>query len=235
MLERPAALQKLTRYLREKVKATGSVSSMSTLSSGFSTLVWLRSVTAPLPMSPLQENLTPSLDASMATAKGDDQQGGQRGEKQPPHTRLGQRHQIHADAPELLRRHRDGRGVLGLGDAQVLLVNVHELQVVLAEPVALAALEDEVQDVGRVLGLEGEDVLVLGRAEHLGERGQVDAQGDVAVAAVGREALGLEHHGHQRDVRVVHGLQRDARVIAVEVTVLHQIFDGVDHLGASQP
>jgi hypothetical protein len=66
-LDRAAALQKLTRYLREKVRVTGSDSSMLTLFSGLSMSVWLRRVTDPLPMSPLAENLTPSLDASMAT------------------------------------------------------------------------------------------------------------------------------------------------------------------------
>ena len=49
------------------MSATGSVSSMSTFKSGFSTFVWLRNVTAPLPMSPEQANLTPSLVASIAT------------------------------------------------------------------------------------------------------------------------------------------------------------------------
>lgn len=29
---------------------------------------------------------------------------------------------------------------------------------------------------------------------------------------------------------VVHGLERDAGVIAVEVAILNQVFDGVDHL-----
>ena len=67
----------------------------------------------------------------------------------------------------------------------MLLVNVHELDVVLAQPVALLALKDHVDHVGRVLGLEGEDVLVRGAAEHLCERGQVDAERDVAVAAKG--------------------------------------------------
>lgn len=71
VLERAEALQKLTRYLREKVRETGSVSSMSTFCSGLSTLVWLRSVTAPLPMSPVLENLTPSLLASIVTRRGD--------------------------------------------------------------------------------------------------------------------------------------------------------------------
>ena len=63
----PLALQKLTRYLSENVSATDSDSAMSTLFSGFSTLVWERSVTLPLPMSPLQANLTPSFVHSIAT------------------------------------------------------------------------------------------------------------------------------------------------------------------------
>lgn len=69
VFDSPAALQKLTRYLREKVKETGSVSSISTFSSGFSTLLWLRRVTAPFPISPEQENLTPSFEASIETVK----------------------------------------------------------------------------------------------------------------------------------------------------------------------
>lgn len=112
----------------------------------------------------------------------------------------------------------------------MLLVNVHELEVVLANAVILAALEDEVEHVGGILGLEGQDILVLGGAQHLGEGGQVDTEGDVAVASVGGETLGLEHHGDQGNVGVVHGLQGDTRVIAVEVAVLDKILDGVDHL-----
>ena len=67
VLERPLALQKLTRYFRENVRATGSDNAMSTFSSGLSTFWWLRRVTAPLPISPEQENLTPSFVASIAT------------------------------------------------------------------------------------------------------------------------------------------------------------------------
>ena len=98
-------------------------------------------------------------------------------------TRLRHGYQVRCDALELGRRHADGRGVLGVRDAEVLLVNVHELEVVLRDPVRLGALEDEVEDVGRILGLEGEDVLVLGGAQHLGERREVDAEGNVAVAS----------------------------------------------------
>ena len=113
----------------------------------------------------------------------------------------------------------------------MLLVNVHELDIVLANPVALGALEDQVDDIGSVLGLEGEDVFVLCATEDFCEGGKVDAEGEVTVAAEGREGLGLEHHGNEGDVRVVHGLERNAGVIAVEVAVLHEVLDGVDDLG----
>lgn len=139
-------------------------------------------------------------------------------------------HQVGRDALELGARHADGGRVLGVGNAQVLLVNVHELEVVLGDAVVFGGLEHEVEHVGRVLGLERQDVLVLGGAQHLGQRGQVDAERNVAVASEGGEGLRLEHHGYQGDVRVVHGLQRDAAVVAVEVAVLHEVLDGVDDL-----
>ena len=152
--------------------------------------------------------------------------------QRPPNqpTRLRQRRQIPTDLLKLRRRHRDRRRIVRLGNAEMLLIDVHELDVVLAQPVALLALKHHVHDVGRVLGLEREDVLVRGAAEHLCERGQVDAERDVPVAAEGREAFRLEHHRDERDVGVVHGLQGDARVVAVEVTVLDKVADGVDDL-----
>ena len=146
------------------------------------------------------------------------------------HTRLGHGHQIGRDAFELGRRHADGGGVLGIGDAQVFLVNVHELEVVLGDSVIFRTLKDEIQHVGRILGLERQDVLVLRRAQHLGQRRQVDAERDVAITPKGREPLGLKHHRHQRDVAIVHGLQRDAAVIAVEVAVLHEVLDRINDL-----
>lgn len=112
----------------------------------------------------------------------------------------------------------------------MLLVDIHQLDVVLAHAVGIRALEDQVDNIRRVLRLERQDVLVLGRAQHFRQGGQVDAERDVAVAPEGREGLGLEHHRDERHVRVVHCLQRDAAVIAVEVAVLHQVFDRVDDL-----
>lgn len=146
-------------------------------------------------------------------------------------TRLGHGHQVGADPLELGAGHGDGGSVFSLGNTKVLLVDIHKLEVVLGNAVVVGALEDEVERVGGVVGLEGEHVLVLGSAQDLGERDQVDTESDVAVASVGREGLGLVHHGDEGHVRVVHGLEGEARVIAVEVAVLNQVLDGIDDLG----
>jgi hypothetical protein len=66
--DRPLALQKFVRYLSEKVRETGSVRSISIEFSGFSTLLLCLSWTDPEPMSPWQENLTPSFVHSIETA-----------------------------------------------------------------------------------------------------------------------------------------------------------------------
>ena len=112
----------------------------------------------------------------------------------------------------------------------MLLVDVHELDIVLADSVALGALEDQVDDIRRVLSLEGEDVFVLCATEDFCKGSKVDAERKVAIAAEGREGFGLEHHGNEGDVGVVHGLERNAGIIAVEVAVLHEVLDGVDDL-----
>lgn len=65
--ERELALQKLTRYFREKVSDTGSVSSIFVDSSGLSTFLCDLSATEPFPISPEQVNLTHSLSASIET------------------------------------------------------------------------------------------------------------------------------------------------------------------------
>lgn len=52
------------------MRATGSERETETFRSGFSTLVYGRTVTEPEPMSPWHENLTPSLVASIVTRQG---------------------------------------------------------------------------------------------------------------------------------------------------------------------
>lgn len=147
-----------------------------------------------------------------------------------PLTRLRERTKICGDAFEFIAWQGDGRCVLGVWNTKVFLVDVHQLDVVLADPVALGALKGEVDNIWRILGLHGQNVLALRTFQDLGEGGEIDSEGNVSIAAEGRKGLGLEHHRHERDVRVVHGLERDAGVIAVEVAVLHEIFDGIDDL-----
>lgn len=65
----------------------------------------------------------------------------------------------------------------------MLLINVHQLDVVLAESVRLCVLKHEVDDIRRIFCLEREDVVVLRSFQDFGERGEVDSESDVAVAA----------------------------------------------------
>ena len=113
----------------------------------------------------------------------------------------------------------------------MLLIDIHKLDIIFAQPITLAALEHQVHNVWCILRLECQDVLILSASEHFHERAEVDTEGDVAVAAEGGEGFGFEHHRDEGDVGVVHGLESDTGVIAVEIAVLDQVFDGVNNLG----
>lgn len=112
----------------------------------------------------------------------------------------------------------------------MLLIDVHKLDIILADTIGRRALKDQVDNIRRILRFQGQNVVALRGLEHLGERNEVHAEGNVAVAAVRRETFGLEHHGDESDMGVVHGLEGNAGVIAIEVAVLHEIFDCFDDL-----
>ena len=65
--DRGVALAKLLRYLRAKVRDTGSLSSMTTLFSAESAVVECRMVMFAVPMSPEELNLHPSLVTETVT------------------------------------------------------------------------------------------------------------------------------------------------------------------------
>lgn len=112
----------------------------------------------------------------------------------------------------------------------MLLINVHQFDIIFTQPVSLCALEDEVDDIGSIFGLESQDIIILGGSEDFGQGREVDAKCKVSIAAERGEPFGFQHHGHEGDMRVVHRLESDPGVIAVEVAVLHQVFDSIDHL-----
>lgn len=146
-------------------------------------------------------------------------------------TRLGQTEEIAGDALELRTRHRHRDIVLGLGDAEMLLIDVHQLEFVLTHPVGGGGVEPESDDVGHVLGLDHQHLVSLRRPHDLGERAEVEAEGEVAVASEEGEGVDLEHHRDEGDVGVVHRLEGDAFIVAVEVAVLDEVLDGLDDLG----
>lgn len=59
---------------------------------------------------------------------------------------------------------------------------------------------------------------------------EVDAHGDVAVAAVRVEALGAHGELHQRDVRGVHALQTDAARAQVPAGLRDEVLESLQHL-----
>lgn len=112
----------------------------------------------------------------------------------------------------------------------MLLINIHQLDIVFAQPIALTGLEYKVDDIWRIFRLQRQDVVVLCSAQNFRKRRQIDAECDVAVASEGREHLGFEHHRDEGNMGVVHGLKGETAVIAVEVAVLDKILDCVDNL-----
>lgn len=88
----------------------------------------------------------------------------------------------------------------------MLLVNVHELDIILAQAVALAGFEHQVYHIRRILRLQRQDIFVLCTSEDLHQGAQIDSKSNVAVAAKRGEGLGFEHHRDERDMGIVHGL-----------------------------
>lgn len=114
----------------------------------------------------------------------------------------------------------------------MLLVNVHELDIILADPIVAGVLEHKVDNVWCILRLDCQHVLILGSAKHLGQGAEVDAEGNIAVASEGLEGFGPKQHGDEGNVGVVHGLEGDAAVITVEVAVLDKVLDCIYELNS---
>lgn len=112
----------------------------------------------------------------------------------------------------------------------MLLVDVHQLDVILADAISCVVLEHQVDNIRRIFSLDCEDVLILGGTKNLGKRSEVDTEGNVAITTERGEGFRAKKHGDEGNVGVVHGLESDARVIAVKVTILDKVLDCVHDL-----
>ena len=63
------------------------------------------------------------------------------------------------------------------------------------------------EDITIIGCLERAFVVILRALEHLGERSEVDTEGNWTVAAVERETVGVQFDGDESDVGVIHRLQ----------------------------
>mmetsp|Transcript_6029 Transcript_6029/g.15552 ORF Transcript_6029/g.15552 Transcript_6029/m.15552 type:complete len:342 (+) Transcript_6029:39-1064(+) len=138
--------------------------------------------------------------------------------------------QVPAEPLELGRGHLHHGGVRLVGHKQVLVVYRHRLHLKVADLVVVLTLEQEGDVVGLILALDGDDVVVAGALDHLHEVADVQAHGDVPVAPVVLEPLGLQQDVDQGDVARVHGLERKPIGTAVEVALRDDVLDGIKHL-----
>ena len=99
----------------------------------------------------------------------------------PNLTSISQNSKVTDDPLELCTRHADGRLVLHVGNAQMVRLNVHELQVKVADSLGVGRLKHEGEDLGSVLGLEGDGVVVSAALQDLAQVGGVEAKGNLAV------------------------------------------------------
>ncbi len=67
---------------------------------------------------------------------------------------------VYYHSGKLSRGHLDDTGVVSLGDAEVLLVQIHQLHLVVGDLLLVGGLEHEGDVVGLVLGLHGDDVII---------------------------------------------------------------------------
>ncbi|KAM2617877.1 hypothetical protein COP2_035808 [Malus domestica] len=94
----------------------------------------------------------------------------------------------------------------------------------------IGAFEHEGDGIAAVVSLDGDDVIISGAPEHLGHVAEVHTHGDVAVASVVLEALRSEKEGNECHVAEVHDLKGEVGGRVVEVGVVHQVLDRLQHL-----
>jgi hypothetical protein len=99
--------------------------------------------------------------------------------------------------------------VLRLGQAQVLRLDVHQLEAELGDAVLLRILEIHIQNIATILTLQGHHVVVATALQQLVQIGRVHTQSGVLITTVLIKSLGAKRKGTQRHMGGVHGLIKE--------------------------
>ena len=141
--------------LQANVRVTGSCISIMTASSSLSTFEVCASLMLPVPMSPAAENFTPSLVQQITTDS--------------PNWERSLKVKSNFDSPmtckpdnplEFSWWHLDHRWIIGLGDAKMFLVQVHQLHLVVWDLLLVGTLKHEGHSVPLVLSLHSDNVVI---------------------------------------------------------------------------
>lgn len=138
--------------------------------------------------------------------------------------------ELAADALELGRGHADDALVGRGGDAEVVGVDVHKLEVEGRDAVLLRGLEGDAQLVARLVGGQSELVVVATALKNLDEVLEVNAEVHVVVNTVVLEATRGEGELDQRNEGGVNALKGDAGGRAVKVALLNELTETLHDL-----
>lgn len=115
--------------------------------------------------------------------------------------------EIATDASKFRGGHFDDGVVLGIGNAEMLGIYVHELQFEFADSVGFGRLKGHLESVAIVGFFERENIVVVGSLEDLSERGEGYADGHGSITSKFLETVGTELYRGEGDVGVVHSLK----------------------------
>ena len=120
--------------------------------------------------------------------------------------------QITADTSEFLRWHANDASVVSLGNAQMLLVQIHQFHFIVRDFLLVLWFEHECNSVCVVLSLDGNRVVVVGALQDLCHVSQVHSHREIAVTTVLVEAIRSEVQRNEGHVRIVHGLKLSKKI-----------------------
>mmetsp|Transcript_2669 Transcript_2669/g.6140 ORF Transcript_2669/g.6140 Transcript_2669/m.6140 type:complete len:268 (-) Transcript_2669:107-910(-) len=124
------------------------------------------------------------------------------------------------DALEFGGGHLDGAFVFGVGDAELFVVNVHEFEFKISNPILSRTLKHQRQRIPLVLRPQRDHIIIPRALQNLAHIRSIEPQRNGTIASKVIESSRAEGHGHEGHVGVVHCLDGDFIVGAVYVGLL---------------